>query len=260
MRIILRFVQYIYCIYAFSLFIIIMIILFPLFAVASAFGIKGGNIIYRICRIWAGTWYFFISIRHKEIYESQPDKNKQYVFVANHISYLDIPSIVLSIRQPVRILGKYEMVKIPIFGWIYKSAVILVDRRSTEKRAKSVRALKTAIKKGISIFIYPEGTFNETIFPLKDFYDGAFRLALETKTPIQPMLCIDTLERMHYKSVFLLTPGKSRVVFLEEINVDTYKIADLPQLKQKVYTAMEQGLRQYRKYNTNENKSVIQDH
>lgn len=260
MRIILRFVQYIYCIYAFPLFILIMIILFPLVAVASAFGIKGGNLIYRLCRIWAGTWYFLIGIRHKEIVESQPDKKKQYVFVANHISYLDIPSIVLSIRQPVRILGKYEMVKIPIFGWIYKSAVILVDRRSTEKRARSVKALKIAIKKGISIFIYPEGTFNETIHPLKDFYDGAFRLAIETKTPIQPMLCIDTRERMDYKSVFLLTPGKCRVVFLEEINVDGYKLADLPQLKQQVYTAMEQGLRRYRKYNTNENKSVILDH
>lgn len=253
MRILPRLFQYVYCIYAFFLFIFIMIAVFPFIAAASAFEIKGGNFIYRMCRIWAGTWYFLIGIRHKKIYESHHDKDKQYVFVANHISYLDIPSVFLSIRQPMRILGKYEMVKIPIFGWIYRSAVILVDRRSALKRAKSVRALKTAIKKGISIFIYPEGTFNETKQPLKDFYDGAFRLALETKTSIKPMLCVDTKERMHYKSVFQLTPGKCRVVFLEEIKVDTYKMEDLPQLKQRVYTAMEQGLKHYRKYNTNEN-------
>jgi len=252
MRILPRLFQYIYCIYAYFLFILIMFLVFPFIAAASAFGTKGGNFIYRMCRIWAGIWYFLIGIKHKEIYEWPHDKSKQFIFVANHISYIDIPSVILSIRQPMRILGKYELVKIPVFGWIYRSAVILVDRRSALKRAKSVQALKSAIKKGISIFIYPEGTFNETKQPLKDFYDGAFRLALETKTSIKPILCIDTQERMHYKSVFQLTPGKSRVVFLEEIKVDPYKMGDLLLLKQRVYTAMEQGLRQYRKYNTND--------
>lgn len=248
MKFIFRFLQYMYCIYAFSLFILIMIIEFPFIATASAFGEQGGNFIYRLFQIWAGTWYFLIGIRHKEIYESPHDPNKQWIFIANHISYVDVPSVILSIRQPFRILGKYEMTKIPLFGWIYRASVILVDRSSIIKRANSVRALKTAIKQGISIFLYPEGTFNETDKPLKEFYDGAFRLAIETKTPIKPMLCIDTLERMHFKSIFLLTPGQSRVVFLEEIKVDEYKLADLPQLKQHVFTIMEAGLRRYRSY------------
>ena len=65
---------------------------------------------------------------------------------------------------------------------------------------------------------------------------------------------------MHYKSVFYLTPGKSRVVFLEEIKVDLYKMKDLPLLKHKVFTAMEEGLRQYREYNTNENITAIKNH
>ncbi|MGR9861211.1 1-acyl-sn-glycerol-3-phosphate acyltransferase, partial [Escherichia coli] len=76
------------------------------------------------------------------------------------------------------------MVKIPIFGWIYRAAVILVDRSNTQARAKSVRALKAAIKKNISIIIIPEGTFNETKKPLKSFFDGAFRIAVESQTPI----------------------------------------------------------------------------
>ncbi|MFX8832871.1 lysophospholipid acyltransferase family protein, partial [Acinetobacter baumannii] len=84
------------------------------------------------------------------------------MFVANHISYMDIPAIVSGIHQPYRALGKYEMVKVPVFGWIYRAAVILVDRSSQEKRAKSVRALKSALSKHISILIFPEGTFNIT--------------------------------------------------------------------------------------------------
>ena len=86
------------------------------------------------------------------------------------------------------------MVKYPVFGIIYRMAAIVVDRSSPERRAQSVRALKAAIYKHISIFIFPEGTFNETREPLKDFYDGAFRIAIETQTPIKPILFLDTYE------------------------------------------------------------------
>lgn len=212
------------------------------------FGIKGGNVIYKICRIWAGLWYISVGIFHKEIYEVPHDKTKQYIFVGNHISYLDIPPIILSIHQPFRALGKYEMINVPIFGWIYKATVILVDRRDAEKRAKSVRALKAALAKGISIFLFPEGTFNETEKPLKDFFDGAFRNAIETQTPIKPILFIDTLERLHYKSIFSLTLGKNRAVYLKEISVSGLTLKDLPQLKQQVFDIMEDGLRRYRDY------------
>jgi len=222
-----------------------MFISLPFILIASQFRIKGGNFIYTICMIWARIWYFLIGVIHEEIYEAQHDKNSQYIFVANHISYMDIPALVSCIHQPFRVLGKYEMVKVPVFGWIYRAAVILVDRSSPEKKSKSFRALRVAVTKGISIFIFPEGTFNETGNPLKDFYDGAFRIAIETKTTIKPVLLIDTVERLHYKSICELTPGKSRVVYLDEIRVESYTIAELSQLKQQVYHAMEKGLKKY---------------
>lgn len=209
----------------------------------SLFGkIRGGNLIYIACNWWGRIWYTLIGIRHEEIYEAPHDKKKQYIFVANHISYMDIPSFVRSIHQPVRALGKSEMAKFPVFGLIYRMAVVLVDRSNTEARAKSVRALKAALQKGISIFIFPEGTFNETGKPLKDFYDGAFRIAIETQTPIKPLLFLDTHVRMHYRGFFELTPGKSRTVFMKEIPVDGYTKANVAKLKQEVYSIMEEGL------------------
>jgi 1-acyl-sn-glycerol-3-phosphate acyltransferase len=125
-----------------------------------------------------------------------------------------------------------------------------VDRTNTQARAKSVRALKAAIKKNISIIIFPEGTFNETKKPLKSFFDGAFRIAVESQTPIKPLLLVDTLKRLHYKSVFSLTPGISRVVYLEEILVNNLTQKDIPALKEKVYKIMEEGLRRYVQYPT----------
>src|SRR5580704_3122055 len=110
MRFILKPLQCIYSLYAFFLFVLIMLIVFPFALVASFWGkIKGGNFIYNISRIWADIWMILVGIWHQNIFLSPLDSNKQYIFVANHISYLDIPSILKSIRhQHIRALGKYE--------------------------------------------------------------------------------------------------------------------------------------------------------
>lgn len=250
MKRILRFLQYIYCVYALLTFIGVMLLVFPFVILSLFFGkITGGNMIYRLCHAWAYSWYCLIGVRHKEIYEHPHDTSRQYIFVANHISYMDIPPLVLAVHQPMRALGKYEMVKVPVFGWIYRAAVILVNRKNADTRAKSVRALKSALKHHISIFIFPEGTFNENEkHPLKHFYDGAFRIAIETQTPIKPLLLVDTLDRLHYRSLFELTPGKNRVVYLEEVPVSGLTLKDIPRLKQRVFDMMDAGLRRYRNY------------
>ncbi|WP_440434455.1 lysophospholipid acyltransferase family protein [Parafilimonas sp.] len=231
------------------MFIALMLIVFILVFIYLPLGkVKAGNLVYKTCHVWGVIWYFLIGIKHKEIYEAPHSRNNQYIFVANHSSYMDIPSIVMSMHQPVRVLGKYEMVHYPVFGFIYRVAVILVDRSDAAHRAKSLRALKAAIGHGISIFIFPEGTFNETGNLLKEFYDGAFRTAVETQTPIKPILFIDNYKRLNQKSIFSLTPGISRCVYLDEISVEGYTAKqDIKLLKQKVYDVMEEGLRRYRK-------------
>ena len=237
-----------YSIYAFLCFFILMLVVVIACPFFLLFGkMRGGNMVYKACRYWAKTWYFLIGMRYREIAETPDSKNEHYIFVANHQSYMDIPQAMLSMHgYEVRILGKAEMVKYPLFGLIYKMAVIVVDRSSPEKRAQSVRALKAALNKDISIFIFPEGTFNETGKPLKDFYDGAFRIAIETQTPIKPIVFLDTIKRLHYKSALSLSPGVSRTVFLEEIPVATYRIKDVQKLKQDTFQAMENALKKYK--------------
>ena len=224
-----------------------MLLVIPLVVVASFFGkVRGGNFIYRLCSYWARVWFFLIGIRHRNLYEQPHDKNKQYIFVANHISYLDAPVIVKTLHQKVRVLGKVEVSKIPLFGFIYRNTVVTVDRSSATQRANSVRILKSVIRKGISIFIFPEGTFNETGKPLKELYDGAFRIAIETQTPIKPLLFLDSWHRLHYGSAFTLNPGRSRTVFLKEIPVAGLTGKDVEALKGQVSKVMEQKLKEYK--------------
>ncbi len=244
--ILLKPIQWIYCIYAFLVFDVIMLVIFPFAIIASFFGrIAGGNMIMRLCMLWADCWFPLIFIWHKKIYEAPHDKKRPYIFLSNHISYLDAPIIVKAYRQPLRPLGKVEMSKVPIFGFIYRKAIVTVDRANSANRSKSVRILKSILNKGISVLVFPEGTFNMTTQPLKEFYDGAFRIAIETQTPIKPVLFLDAYRRMNYKSIFSLTPGRSRIVYLAEIPVNGMGIADVNRLKEEVYAIMEKKLVEY---------------
>ncbi len=123
-------VQYIYSIYGFAVFLLLMLILFPFVVIASFFGrIRGGNIVYHICRFWADAAMLCWGIFHKNIYESPHKPDHPVVFVFNHISYMDIPILMKAFRkQPIRVLAKAELAKVPIFGFIYKAAVVMVER------------------------------------------------------------------------------------------------------------------------------------
>lgn len=248
MRYVYRFIQAVFTVYAFIPFTLFLLLIFPLVVVASFFGkIKGGNFIYRLCHAWTDFVLLMLGIFHRNIFEAPHDRSRQYVFVFNHISFLDIPIIFKTIRrQHFRILGKAEMAKIPLFGFIYRNAVVMVERDNPQKRATSVKQLKSVLRKGISVLVAPEGTFNMTDKPLKEFYDGAFKVAIETQTPIKPILILDAYDRMHYRSIFSLNPGRSRSVYLDEISVEGLTLNDVAFLKEKVYGIMERALTKYK--------------
>ena len=244
----IKLIKAIYSVYAFCLFLILMVLFLPFIFISSLWGkVKGGNVVYNICKLWGDIWMFLIGMVHINIYESTYDPRKQYIFVANHISYMDVPIMMKVMRkQNFRILGKHEMAKIPLFGFIYKSAVVMVDRGNAKHRAESIRILMSVIRKNISVFIFPEGTFNETKHPLKNFYDGAFRVAVETQTPIKPIVFLNTYDLYPYHNFLGLKPGKSRAVFLEEISTTGMTIKDVPSLKETVYQKMEACLIKYK--------------
>jgi 1-acyl-sn-glycerol-3-phosphate acyltransferase len=239
--------RFLYLSWSIFWFLLVMILIFPFVIIGSFFGpIRGGNFIYRLLHLWGDIWFFLAGMPTRfqlaQPHTQPPDPQKQYVFVANHVSNLDAAFLVKVIRQPFRPLGKIELVKVPVFGYIYKVAVVTVDRGDASHRSKSIRNLKSIIRKGISILIFPEGTFNETGLPLKEMYDGAFRLAIETQTPIKPVIFPDTYARMQGDKVFTLNPGVCRAIWLDEVPVEGYTLADLPRLKEQVRVVMSTAL------------------
>lgn len=222
-------------------FLVCLLCAFPIFFIVGLWDKPNARkLIWIIVHHWALGWLFCVGmpVRRKG---TRPDKQR-YVYIANHISYLDTVLIYAAIPYYFRTLAKKEMVRIPIFGFVYKQLAILVDRSSPESRAKSMRLMWRQLRNECNIAVFPEGTFNETGAPLKEFYNGAFRLAINTQTPILPMIFPDSIRRWHFDTVWQYTPGRNRVIYLQPIPTTGLTMDDLPDLKQKVYEQMEQAL------------------
>lgn len=108
-------------------------------------------------------------------------------------------------------MGKKELAKFPLFGYIYKRTCILVDRSNTKSRVEAFRRAEMRLSEGLSICIFPEGGVPDDLdLILDEFKDGAFRLAIEHQIPIAPMTFHDNKKRFPY-SFFKGSPGKMRV-------------------------------------------------
>lgn len=240
-----KILQPFYTAYVIITFAISILSAFPFFLIISiGNNVAARKMIYGIIRYWSVVWLWAIGMPVRIIGPRPP--KQRYIVVANHISYLDTLIIFPAIPGYFRALGKKEISRIPIVGFIYKQIVIMVDRSSVHSRTRSMRLMWRVLHKEGNIIIFPEGTFNETTSTLKEFYDGAFRLAINTQTPILPMVFPDTVDRWHYSGWWKLWPGKNRVVYLEPVPVAGLKMADLPMLKQQVYAVMEAGLLKYK--------------
>jgi len=149
---------------------------------------------------------------------------------------MDVPLSTPHIPGPNKTIAKKELAKIPIFGMVYKRGSILVDRKSDESRRRSMDEMKKVLAQGMHMCIYPEGTRNKTANPLKSFYDGAFKLASDTGTPIIPAIIFNTDKVLPNNKPFFVWPHSMAIHFLPEIPVE--KNQDVAALRDRVYKIM----------------------
>ena len=233
-----------YLFYAALIFIGLMFMVLPFVLIASAAftASTGKRIILFFLRCWAWLFSWPSLFWVKPINSHLVNRKVPHIYVGNHGSYLDAIAVCISIPQYFSPLGKVEMTKIPVFGLIYKRIVVLIDRSSKESREKSVNALKTDLAKGESILIFPEGTMNKTAAPLSEFYDGAFRIAIETKTTLMPFVMINNRELLPRINPLNAHPGQIKTIFITPVSVKGLTLDDLPTLKQKVFDLMEEAI------------------
>ena len=222
-----------------SIFFIFLLILFPFFIIPVLIHWKLGSITFRFIALWA---FIFskLTLIHYEIHGRENiKKNESYIFTCNHTSFLDSPGIALTIPTHWRPLGKKELLKIPVFGVLLKKIAIIVDRSNAKSRKESLDHMIKVLKAGVSILIFPEGTMNRTNEVLQPFYDGAFRIAIQTQRPILPMVVINA-GKLLPPTKWIARPGKIKVYAGEPVSPKGMTLKELPILKNQVYEKMTQ--------------------
>ncbi len=199
---------------------------------------KSAPIIQRGFQVWMGIYLpmVFCSVKHRG--RNHFKKGKNYVVTINHNSLADVPVSSPGIPGINKTLAKIEMAKIPIFGYIYSSGSILVDRSNNRSKAESFFAMVDALKKGYHLCLFPEGTRNKTNAPLGPFFDGAFKVAIKAQKPIIPALIFGTKHILHPTKKFWAWPHRIEFHFLPEVSVEGLKSSDSEGLQSKVYAMM----------------------
>lgn len=227
--------------------IIIFIITFLIFFIPSMCSYfisdekKSQDFFIKVSRVWMNVWLPMIGCPVKISGRKYFEKDKNYVVVFNHNALLDVPLSAPYVPGPSKTIAKSSFAKVPLFGLFYKKGAILVDRKKEESRIRSFEAMKAVLRKGIHMSIYPEGTRNRTGKPLKEFYDGAFKLAVDSQKEIIPCIIKGTKEAMPIDKTFYLLPHKLSLTFLPPVSsVGT----DAKTLKNKVYNIMFEEIKQ----------------
>ena len=235
MKIIRSFFHKLYIFWVFLVFTVFMIIFLPGLTLPFFFGF--GRIGYAFLWIWSWIFSMLTFIRYEFYGRENIKRGKAYIFVSNHTSFLDLPGIRMTIPGQFRPLAKKELLKIPIFGWIARSATVIVDRSSSQSRKKSMDKLKQILIDGTSILIFAEGTQNRTKETLQPFHDGAFRIAVDTQQPILPMVVVGAGKLMPPGTINL-KPGKIKIYVGEEIKTTGLTVDDTATLKQNTFALM----------------------
>jgi len=191
-------------------------------------------------RIWA-RYLAYMSGVPPHIVRSAPFPEPPYVICCNHSSYIDIIQMYNVVPRYFLFIGKYELLKWPLFNMFFKGMNIAVNRNDRSGAAKAFRKAAQAIDRGTSIAIFPEGTIPAYTPRMKPFKDGAFKLAIEKQVPIVPITFVDHW-RLFGEPMELFArarPGIARVVIHDSIPTAGLSEADQAALRKRVYEVIE---------------------
>ncbi len=224
----------------FIIYILITILLIPILFICILFG-------WSKPLIWAGKQAMgigppILGIRIEVTGKDFVHQETPYIFMSNHLSFLDGPLLFWAIPRPIRVILKKEIFKIPVIGLGMRQVdFVPVDRKGIRGGKKSIdRAVKLIKEKGFSFLIFPEGTRSRD-GKLQRFRRGGFFLSLESRTAILPISIEGTFELMP-KGSFFVKRGRIKIVFHAPVHVAAYDAKRLTELSDRVRDIIQSGL------------------
>ena len=205
----------------------LLVVCLPSRKLRMKIGNHTGHVTGRLAAWLSGSSYHVRGVEHL-------DPKRPAIYVANHASILDI---VLGIwLAPVGTVGvaKKEIVRYPFFGQYYwLSGHLRIDRKNARSALRSLRQLSALVAKhALSVFIWPEGQ-RSLDGRLRPFKRGAFRLALETRLPVVPVVIAGS-HRAWPRGAVRLSRANVTITCLPAIDTTSWKAETLGQHAQQI--------------------------
>ena len=157
---------------------------------------RSGKTYLWLARLWSKIFLFLFGTRLHVTGLENIKGDANYVFVANHSSYADIPIILAGIPHDIRLILRKSLTRIPIWGWaLLISPMIIIDRTNAARAKKTLSAAIDKIKEGASVLLFPEGT-RSADGKLHEFKRGAFHIASESEANVIPVAIIGAFEML----------------------------------------------------------------
>ncbi|CAL1169342.1 unnamed protein product [Cladocopium goreaui] len=154
-------------------------------------------------------------------------KDEACVYVANHQSFMDILSV-YQLFKPFKFVSKASILKIPLVGWAMRRAkTITIEREDRRSQLNTFRECVEALKKGTSIFVFPEGTRSSDGKLLK-FKRGPVSIAKRAKVPIVPLTILGTGRLMPAKKEYLLYQNNCGVKLVVHPMISAKEVQETP--------------------------------
>ncbi|GLC83117.1 lysophospholipid acyltransferase family protein [Lacrimispora brassicae] len=119
------------------------------------------------------------------------------LYVGNHRSYFDILVGYVTVPGLMGFVAKKEMEKIPLLStWMKYVNCLFLDRKNLKEGLKTILTGIDQVKRGVSVWIFPEGTRNREENPLDllTFKEGSIKIAEKSGCPVVPVAMTGTAE------------------------------------------------------------------
>lgn len=176
-------------------------------------------------------------------YKQRIDTQKQYIYCANHMSYLDIVLMGGFLPTFNFFMAKMELKKVPLFKIWFETIDVPVKRENLRNSHEAFVKAGEKLDKGGSLIIFPEGRIPDNAPIIKyPFKLGAFKLAIEKGIPVVPVSLLDNMKRFNVFTYFM-SPGKMRMIVHPPIETKNLSVDDAKDLADKVYNIINQDLK-----------------
>ncbi len=185
-------------------------------------------------KVW-GPWGLWLAGARTRVEPLPGLPDGPLIFASNHESALDIWVVFKVLPRSFRFVAKAELFRIPVFGaYMRLGEHIPVDRGNHARAVQSLRRAGEAVRSGISLVVFPEGTRSKDgrILPFKK---GPFVVAMEAGVPVVPV-AISGSGRVTPKNAVAVVPGTIRVAIGEPVDPHAFpdKVALLEEVRHRV--------------------------